>query len=82
MEPVLVVENLTVALPKEMDRAHAVEGISFALRPGMVLCIVGESGSGKSVTANAVMGLLPSTLTIEAGAIRLRGRDLVGLPAA
>lgn len=82
MEPVLVVENLTVALPKEMDRAHAVEGISFALRPGKVLCIVGESGSGKSVTANAVMGLLPSTLTIEAGAIRLRGRDLVGLPAA
>ena len=38
MEPVLVVENLTVALPKEMDRAHAVEGISFALRPGKVLC--------------------------------------------
>ncbi len=77
--PVLVVENLTVALPKDMDRAHAVGGVSFALEGGKVLCIVGESGSGKSVTANAIMGLLPSTLTIASGSIRLRGRELLSL---
>jgi peptide/nickel transport system ATP-binding protein len=80
-DPVLVVENLTIALPKEMDRAHAVKGISFELQGGKVLCIVGESGSGKSVTANAIMGLLPSTLAIEAGSIRLRGRELLRLGA-
>ncbi len=78
-DPVLTVENLTVALPREMDRAHAVENISFALEAGKVLCIVGESGSGKSVTANAIMGLLPSALAITSGAIRLRGRDLLSL---
>jgi peptide/nickel transport system ATP-binding protein len=78
-DPVLVVENLTIALPKEMDRAHAVENVSFELRGGRVLCIVGESGSGKSVTANAIMGLLPSTLTIASGSIRLRGRELLSL---
>ena len=78
-QPVLVVENLTVVLPKEMDRTHAVERVSFELQPGKVLCIVGESGSGKSVTANAIMGLLPSTLTIGSGSIRLRGRELLSL---
>jgi peptide/nickel transport system ATP-binding protein len=82
MDPVLTVDNLTIALPKQMDRSHAVEDVSFALQPGKVLCIVGESGSGKSVTASAVMGLLPSTLTIEAGAIRLKGQDLVTMPSA
>ncbi|MFT3974658.1 MAG: ABC transporter ATP-binding protein [Amaricoccus sp.] len=81
-DPVLVVENLTVALPKEMDRAHAVEGVSFELTGGKVLCIVGESGSGKSVTANAIMGLLPSTLSIASGSIRLRGRELLSLRPA
>jgi peptide/nickel transport system ATP-binding protein len=79
VDPVLVVENLTIALPKEMDRRYAVEGISFELQGGKVLCIVGESGSGKSVTANAIMGLLPSTLSVESGSIRLRGRELLSM---
>jgi peptide/nickel transport system ATP-binding protein len=78
-DPVLVVDNLTIALPRGMDRTHAVRDISFALEPGKVLCIVGESGSGKSVTANAVMGLLPSTLDVAGGSIRLRGQELLRL---
>ena len=82
MDPVLTVDKLTIALPAQMDRSHAVEDVSFALQPGKVLCIVGESGSGKSVTANAVMGLLPSTLTIRSGSVRLRGRELLSLEPA
>ncbi|WP_062202608.1 ABC transporter ATP-binding protein [Aureimonas sp. AU12] len=78
----LVVEDLTVALPVGMDRPHAVRGLSFELRAGEILCIIGESGSGKSVTANAVMGLLPSTLKIASGRIRLQGADLLGASPA
>ena len=57
--PVLDVEGLTVRLPKGADRVNAVENVSFSLAPGEIVCVVGESGSGKSVTAHAIMGLLP-----------------------
>ncbi len=75
----LRVENLTVALPPGADRAHAVEGISLTLEAGEILCVVGESGSGKSITANAVMGLLPKGLPVKSGALELLGQDLRGL---
>ncbi|BDA86568.1 ABC transporter ATP-binding protein [Aureimonas sp. SA4125] len=75
--PLLVVENLSVALPPGMDRSHAVKDVSFTLAAGEILCIIGESGSGKSVTAGAVMGLLPQTLRIEGGHIALKGKDLL-----
>ena len=58
-EMVLEVRELTVALPPDADRAHAVEGVSFSLRRNEILCLVGESGSGKSIAARAIMGLLP-----------------------
>ncbi len=61
-ENVLEVKNLTVALPKDGDRAHAIEDISLSVAKGEIVCVVGESGSGKSVTASAVMGLLPAAL--------------------
>ena len=51
----LEVRDLTVSLPTGMERAHAVENVSFELKRGQILCIIGESGSGKSVTANAIM---------------------------
>ncbi|GGD40341.1 ABC transporter ATP-binding protein [Aureimonas glaciei] len=76
-QPLLSVENLSVALPRGMDRSHAVKEISFTLTAGEILCIIGESGSGKSVTASAVMGLLPPTLAIESGCIALKGEDLL-----
>ncbi len=72
----LRVEGLTVALPPGADRAHAVEDVSLYVDPGEILCVVGESGSGKSVTANAVMGLLPKGLPVRAGAMELLGQDL------
>ncbi|HVL72623.1 MAG TPA: ABC transporter ATP-binding protein [Beijerinckiaceae bacterium] len=78
---VLSVRDLTVSLPKGMERAHAVENVSFDLVRGQILCIIGESGSGKSVTANAIMGLLPRAIRVSSGAIHLDGTNLVGLPA-
>lgn len=75
----LSVRNLTVALPRGMERPYAVEDISFDLKRGQILCIIGESGSGKSVTANAIMGLLPKVIQIASGSIHLDGANIVGL---
>ncbi len=78
-QPVLSVQRLNVSLPLNMERAFAVKDISFDLRGGEILCIIGESGSGKSVTANAIMGLLPSSIGISAGSILFNGKDIVSL---
>ncbi len=76
--PLLAVERLTVSLPRNMERAFAVEDVSFELRAGEILCIIGESGSGKSVTANAVMGLLAPTIRVTSGKILFKGQDITG----
>src|SRR4051812_44578689 len=74
--PVLDVQGLTVRLPTGADRTNAVENVSFAVAPGEIVCVVGESGSGKSVTAHAVMGLLPpGQLSATAGRVLLQGDD-------
>jgi len=78
----LAVRDLTIALPKGADRAHAVEAMSFGLEAGEILCIVGESGSGKSVSTGAIVGLLPSALAVTAGSIVFEDRNLLGLSAA
>ncbi len=78
----LRVENLSIALPRGADRKHAVEDVSFTLAKGEILCIVGESGSGKSMSANAVMGLLPEGVRPIAGRIAFHNRDLLGLTEA
>ena len=77
--PLLSVSGLTVALPPGGDRPHAVEDVGFDLARGEILCIVGESGSGKSISAAAIMGLLPRRLPAVAGSIRFGGRDLLRL---
>ena len=74
----LSVRGLTVDLPEGMERAHAVENISFDLKRGQILCIIGESGSGKSVTANTIMGLLPKLISVSSGAIHLDGAAIIG----
>ncbi|MFT3862528.1 ABC transporter ATP-binding protein [Micropruina sp.] len=73
----LQVSELSVGFGRR--RAVAVDAVSFELTAGQRLGIIGESGSGKTVTALALMGLLPETARVT-GSIRLNGRELVGLP--
>ena len=76
--PVLQIHGLTVRLPAGADRENAIEDISLHVQPGETLCLVGESGSGKSVTAHAVMGLLPKKQLVPvAGEVLLQGENLL-----
>jgi peptide/nickel transport system ATP-binding protein len=77
-DDVLSVADLTVSFPSEAGTVRAVRGVSYSVAPGEVLGIVGESGSGKSVSALAVMGLLPRTARVS-GSVRFHGRELLGL---
>ncbi|MFU8883059.1 MAG: ABC transporter ATP-binding protein [Rhodobacterales bacterium] len=75
----LKIEDLAIALPEGADRPYAVENVNFTLHKGEILCIVGESGSGKSMSANAVMGLLPEGVTPAKGRIMFHDRDILHL---
>ncbi|BBK31000.1 peptide/nickel transport system ATP-binding protein [Stella humosa] len=82
MTPVLVLDGLGVRLPPGADRSHALRDVSLSIAPGEILCVVGESGSGKSMTANAVMRLLPVGVAIDAGRVHFDGRDLATVSEA
>ncbi len=56
----LSVENLAVTFEGRRGPVEAVRGVSFEVAPGEIIGIVGETGSGKSVTARAIVGLLPA----------------------
>jgi peptide/nickel transport system ATP-binding protein len=74
----LEVENLRVSF----GGLNIVDGLSFTLAPGEILGIVGESGSGKSMTALAVMNLLPQGGRIVADRLRLMGEDILSADEA
>ncbi len=83
--PLLAVRGLKKHFPvrggllaREVDRVHAVDGVSFDIRPGETLGLVGESGCGKSTTGRCIMRLLDST----AGEIRFAGADVTALQGA
>ena len=78
-DALLEIEDLRVRFKTSRGLVHAVNGISFHVRPGETLGLVGESGCGKSVTALATMGILPRAGRIPSGSIKLDGRELVGL---
>lgn len=77
----LQIENLSVTLPTQRGPAQVVRGISFNLKAGGTLGIVGESGSGKSLTALAILGLLPAAAKVG-GRILFEGMDIAALDDA
>ena len=79
-QPILEIDDLHVHFVTSHGTVRAVEGLNYAVRPGEMVAIVGESGSGKSVSALAVMRLLPpNTARIKAGTVRFEGRNLLDL---
>lgn len=78
--PLLSIRQLSIPLPKGGDRPFAIENISYDIHQGEIVCIVGESGSGKSMSANAIMGLLPDYLKPSQGEILFEGSNLLKQP--
>jgi peptide/nickel transport system ATP-binding protein len=76
--PLLEVTDLSVHLQTQRGMAKAISGLNFSLERGKTLGLVGESGCGKSITAMAIMGLLPDH-AITTGSIRFDNQELVGL---
>ena len=77
--PLLEVQDMRLGLP---DGTALVDGVSWRLEAGQTLAVVGESGSGKSLSAMALMGLLPPALRWMSGQAQFEGRPLRGLSEA
>lgn len=77
--PLVEVRDLHVKFVGREETVQAVNGVSFELMPGEVLCIIGESGSGKSVTMRALMRLLPKKRAVISGGLRVGEQDILAL---
>ena len=77
----LEVVDLAIDLPTPRGPRRVVRDVSFSASPGESLGIVGESGSGKTMTALALMGLLPDGAVVS-GELRFEGQDLIKLGEA
>jgi peptide/nickel transport system ATP-binding protein len=77
--PLVEVKDLKVKFVSREATVQAVNGVSFEMAPGEVLCIIGESGSGKSVTMRALMRLLPKRRAVLSGAMRVGDYDIRAL---
>ncbi len=77
---VLSVKGLSLSAKTEGGMLPLVQGLSFDLAKGETLAIAGESGSGKSITALAIMGLLPGAVRVTGGSISLGDTDLTRAP--
>lgn len=76
--PVLDIQQLSIAFQQGDQRTQALKDVNLALYPGETFALVGESGSGKSVTAQAILRLLPRTITdYQSGRILFNGKDLL-----
>lgn len=80
-EPLLRVEGLSVSIGGGRKPTPILDDVSFQIQPGEVLAVMGESGAGKSMTALAVMGILPSAVRVTQGSITFRNEDLMTMPA-
>jgi len=81
-EPVLQIENLTVAYRQDGTWLEAVRDVSMSIHAGETYGLVGESGSGKTTLALAVMRYLGKNGSIRSGQVFLSGRDLLALSLA
>jgi peptide/nickel transport system ATP-binding protein len=79
LRPLIEINDLNVQFATLQGTLRAVEGLSYSVYPGEMVAIVGESGSGKSVSALAVMRLLPSGTARTQGSIRFADRELLAL---
>lgn len=80
--PILDVTDLKTVFGTRSGEVHAVNSVSFDLRPGELLGVVGESGSGKSVTMMSLIGLLPSPpAEVRSGSVIFEGRDVLKMSA-
>src|SRR5690606_20767190 len=78
--PLLSIEDLVVEFRTETGAVRAVDGLTLAIEPGETVGLVGESGCGKSVTALALLKLVPSPPgRIAGGRVMFDGRDLTQL---
>src|SRR4051794_13272966 len=77
--PLLNAANVSVRLPSGADRQFAIEDVSLRVQPNEIICVVGESGSGKSMLANAMIRLLPPSVTMS-GSVHFGGHDIMRLP--
>jgi peptide/nickel transport system ATP-binding protein len=83
MAPLLEVQNLRVELATRTGVVPVIDDLSFTLEQGENLSFVGESGCGKSMTALAIMGLLPEGIgRVASGSIRFLGEDLTKASAS
>lgn len=78
--PLLEVQGLTVRFESPDGPFDVVRDVSFAVRPGRTFCLVGESGCGKSMTARALLRLVPEPGRLAGGRILFQGGDLAALP--
>ncbi len=79
-EPLLTVEDLSIAFHQGGNQTLAVDRISFDIKKGETVALVGESGSGKSTTALSVLKLLPyPACSHPSGRITFKGKDLLNL---
>ncbi|GAA4332304.1 dipeptide/oligopeptide/nickel ABC transporter permease/ATP-binding protein [Variovorax defluvii] len=81
-DTLLRIEHLTVRLQGPQGDAELLSDVSLHLRRGEVLGLVGESGCGKSITAAAIIGLLPPAARVSGGSVRLGETELVGMDEA
>jgi peptide/nickel transport system ATP-binding protein len=79
VQPLLEVRDLRTSFFTDAGEVRAVDGVSFAVKPGKLMGLVGESGSGKTVSVLSMMRLLPESARVVGGAVMFEGRDLLKL---
>jgi oligopeptide/dipeptide ABC transporter ATP-binding protein len=78
-DPLVAIDGLTVEFPSAKGPLRAVDGVTFHIERGETLGLVGESGSGKSMTALAIVGLVPAPGRVTAGSVKFAGAEITAL---